>query len=170
VVGYNGRMRLRWLVSGAVFVGLAILAVALYHRLRILPLEGPPRPKGAQILTVLNAKCDPGDLNYKRVFVVRPTPDRSTVQIDSENVPLQRLGADLTQIFRTRAERTVYVIQDADGDGKEPSPLTKMVAQIPVIDRVCVIDSKHPPAWYPPPSCCPRVPVPQQRASVRSAR
>lgn len=147
---------------------VAVVGVTLYHRLRILPLEGPPRPKAAQILSVSNAKCDPGDLNSHRVFVVARTFDPLIVKVNSESVPLQRLGRDLTQIFSTRAERTVYVVEDGDRDANASAALTKMVAQMPVIDRVCVIDLKRPPAWYPPPFCCPRVTMSQARAAEHS--
>lgn len=154
--GYNIRMRSRWLVAVTIVSVVAVFSLALYRRFRIHPLETAPKPNSAYIVSALNTKCDPRHgLAYDRVVLLRTTLDPSVIKINTEDVQLNQLGKDLTDIFRTRTERIVYVLQDAGPDGNASAELARMVAQMPVIDRVCVVDLKHPPAWYPPPFCCP---------------
>jgi hypothetical protein len=150
-------MRLKSLVPVAVVFTVAVLAVVLYHRFRIRPLESAPKPNSAYIVSALNAKCDPRHgFEYDRVVLLQTTPDPAVIKINTEHVQLKELAANLTDIFRTRAERTIYIVQDSGLDGSASASLAKAVAQMAVIDRVCLIDLKHQPAWYPPPFCCPR--------------
>jgi hypothetical protein len=46
-------------------------------------------------------------------------------------------------------ERTVYVVDNSSRDAQASVVLQKMVEQVPVVDRICIIDPNHPPAWYP---------------------
>lgn len=148
-------VRLRWVVVSAILVLMAALAETLYLRLHIRPL-GSPQPMLATVQSASDPKCDPGDPLIARVVLLRPISDSSGVKINSEVAQPNELGTRLTDIYKTRAERTVYVVENDDHDAKAAA-LAKAVAQIDVIDRVCMVNLKHLPAWYPPPFCCPQV-------------
>jgi hypothetical protein len=59
---------------------------------------------------------------------------------------MPELQQKLGDILRTRINRVVYVLDLQDSDSLV---LEKIVAQMPEVSRICGMDSRHLPAWYP---------------------
>jgi hypothetical protein len=135
-------------LTAAVVLIVIVAAGLAYRRFRILPLSSPRRPHVLEI-----SKADiPGcrvELNVSpaRAVILRAGPDLSSVTINEEKLSELEVPQRLSDILRTRADRMVYVVSEQDSGSTE---LTWVVKQVPEVDRICVIDPRHPPSWYPP--------------------
>ena len=142
------KLYLIFVVSALALTG----AFVLRSRYRILPLEGGPQPHHPALLTAASAECTPNDPAYLgRVIVLRTEGSLSDVRINWDKLSIDVLHERLTDILKTRIDRTVYLVDNSSRDGQASMVLEKMVEQVPVVDRICIIDPKHPPGWYPPP-------------------
>jgi hypothetical protein len=134
-----------------VFTLTLTIAFVLYRRYRILPLTSEEQPHRTAVLTAANVECTQNDLNYvDRVIVLQTEGNLANVRINWDKLPTGALQERLTDILKTRADRTVYLVDNSSRDGQASLALQKMVEQVPVVDRICIIDPNHPPAWYPP--------------------
>lgn len=144
---YNVPVRKLYLILVVSALALTV-AFVLHRRYRVLPLEGGRQPHRPVVLTAKNAECanDPGD----RVIVLQTDPDLTTLRINFDKLPAGALQQRLTDILKTRMDRTLYLVDNSSRDAQASMVLEKMVEQVPVVDRICIIDPNHPPAWYPP--------------------
>jgi hypothetical protein len=90
---------------------------------------------------------------YARVLVVQLLP------LTKENVPSVKLNAEdltwdqtakiLSEVLRTRVNRTVFL---TIGPRVGPAYRSQMIdlMRIANAERICVIDPRNPPEWYPP--------------------
>jgi hypothetical protein len=82
-----------------------------------------------------------------RAVILYAGPNVSWMTINGEYLELPELQEKLDDILRTRINRLVYVLDSQDADSLV---LEEMIAQMPYVARICVIDSRRPPSWYPP--------------------
>lgn len=141
------RMRRAFVVGLAALVTL-VLGIALYRHFRIASIDVERPAQSAMVMEVGTPECRLElNLSSDRAVVLRAGPNVSSVTINTENVPFPELQQILSDILRTRMNRVIYVLDSQDPDSLV---LEKIVAQMPEVSRICVIDSRHPPSWYPP--------------------
>lgn len=140
------RMR-KAFVGGLIGLASVFLGITLYRHFRIpaMNIHRPPQP--VAINDVGAPECKP-ELNLisDRTVILYAGPNVSWLTMNGEYVELPELQERLGDILRTRINRIVYVLDSQDADSLV---LEKIVAQMPEVSRICVMDSRHLPAWYP---------------------
>ena len=141
-------MRKAFLISLVVVVCI-VGTVAAYRHLRILPIDMERHAYTVPLTNVEAPDCRPelDAAGPDRTVILHAGPTISSVTINAESVALPTLQDVLGTIMRTRMNRVVYVLDAQDSDSLV---LEKIVEQMPYVARICVIDSRHPPSWYPP--------------------
>lgn len=93
-----------------------VLLVLLIIFMVITPLT----PHGLEALVPQppNPNQPPPDPNQDRTVVIVINKDRS-MKLNQEDIDMKRLGARLEEVFKTRAERVVFVKGDPDLDFQE---------------------------------------------------
>jgi hypothetical protein len=105
-------------------------------------------PQSAAVSDVGAPECRPElIMGPDHGLILHAGPNVSSITINGEAVGLPELQQKLGDILRTRINRIVYVLDFQDSDSLV---LEKIVAQMPEVSRLCVMDSRHLPAWYPP--------------------
>jgi hypothetical protein len=84
-----------------------------------------------------------------QAIVLQTDPNLASLKINQQKLPANRLHDLLTDILRTRVDRTIYLVDNSARDDRDSIVLEKMLEQLPVVARICVIDPQRPPAWYP---------------------
>lgn len=134
---------------------LAIAAGLIAYRYRVQPLEGPTTPHMVEVLGAHTETCMQaiGDIGRPRLVILDPASAsrRPIVFVNRDASTFEKLPERLTDLFKVRAERTVFLIDSSDRDLTSWIALERLVQHVPTIDRICVIDPKKPPSWYPPP-------------------
>jgi hypothetical protein len=128
----------------------SILATAFFvdRHYRILPLENTVTTHHPDVLSAASGSCKP-DVQLGRTIVLRTDPDLASLKINQQKLPANMLHDILTEILRTRVDRTIYLVDNSARDNRDSMILEKMLQQLPVVSRICVIDPQNPPAWYP---------------------
>src|SRR6185312_326307 len=85
-----------------------------------------------------------------REVVLQTYPDLHRLKVNEERLALGQLRDVLTDLLYTRVDRNIFLVDNSGVDHRASSVLEKFVEQVPVVDRVCVIDPQHAPSWYPP--------------------
>jgi hypothetical protein len=143
--------------TGWTVISVALLATAsvlFCHHFRIQPLPQVPEK---QVYKATNLFCshlatDPGRSWSIFVELVQEMDNpHPRVRINQEKFSMEDAPGRLHTIFAVRAERVVYVVEAVGASRSKTSELMKMVQGLDVIDKVCVVDSKNPPSWYPLP-------------------
>jgi hypothetical protein len=140
-------MRKGFVISLLVVAGV-FGTVAAYRHFRILPVNVERHAYSVPILSVNAPECS-ADINLSpdRAVILYAGPNVSWMTINGEYLELPELQEKLDDILRTRINRLVYVLDSQDADSLV---LEEMIAQMPYVARICVIDSRRPPSWYPP--------------------
>ena len=138
---------------------LLLLGVSLYRRYRIQPLPEHSLDSashvGKRVRKATSLFCtDWAEHPVSRVVLVQlvqKTRDtRPLISINEDETETWSQAREwLAKIYSTRADRVVFVVDNADVDNRYRSELMDMLQQSPVIEDVCVIDPKNPPSWYP---------------------
>lgn len=136
------------LVAGLISLAAFGFGVALYSHFRTLAINVERPARSAAVTDVAARECRPElNLSVDRAVILYAGPNVSWVTINGEYVAMPELQQKLGDILRTRINRIVYVLDSQDSDSLV---LEKIVAQMPEVSRLCVMDSRHLPAWYPP--------------------
>jgi hypothetical protein len=131
----------------------AISAGLLVLRYRIQPLQGSTQPHMVEVYGANTRPClDFVEDVQPRLVILKQArvSGRVMVFVNQDTSTLDGLAGRLTDIFKTRAEKTVFLIDSSDVDLTSWIALERVVQHVAEIDRICVIDQKHPPSWYPP--------------------
>lgn len=144
--------KLLWAVLAAA-VALTCAGIG-YERYRILPLDNSRQNHHVSVLSAFAEECVE---SYKiahqfsnGMMILQTKPNRGQLKINNEELRVENLPLVLDDILRTRIDRTVFLVDNSEFDRPESAVLEKLVEQIPEVDRVCVIDPRHAPEWYPP--------------------
>jgi hypothetical protein len=141
-----GGMR-KALIGGLMAMLAVVLAIAFYRHFRIVAIDAERPVRSAAVTDVAARECRPElNLSDDRAVILYAGPNVSWVTINGEYVVMPELQQRLDDILRTRIHRIVYVLDFQDSDSLV---LEKIVAQMPEVSRLCVMDSRHLPAWYP---------------------
>lgn len=139
-------------VSAAV---LAVMVVFFVQRFRIQPLTSiPEKHVHVQwIYPVSNPECAPTDTDRLAILdhVADAEKQHSFVILSKEKIPSETAEQRFKLIFSTRAERKIYIVDATAINEPDRSELLKLVSHSDMVDTVCIIDPRNPPAWYPPP-------------------
>jgi hypothetical protein len=139
-----------WIVINFVVLCAAALLAWRYYRIQPLPLA---HQSGKPVFEAHNLRCpDPTDLDRTPVILTPPddaADQDSMVKLRWERLPFQDLQKRIPEIFATRADRTVYVVYPGAIPKAQQSKLIQLLIRHDFIDRVCLIDPKNPPQWYP---------------------
>ena len=140
-------MRKGFVISLLVVADVFGTVAACLH-FRILPINVERHAYSVPILSVNAPECN-ADINLSpdRAVILYAGPNVSWVTITGEYLDVPQLLPRLDDILRTRIDRVIHVLDSQDADSLV---LEKMIAQMPYVARICVIDSRHPPSWYPP--------------------
>jgi hypothetical protein len=143
--------------TGWTVISVAVLATAsvlfLLH-FRIQPLLQVPEKQVYKAANLFCSHLATDPVRSRPIFVElvqemnNPHP---LVRINQDKFSMEDAPERLHTIFAVRAERVVYVVEAVDASRSKTSQLMKMVEDLDVIDKVCVVDSRNPPSWYPPP-------------------
>ena len=139
----------------SVVVGLSASTLFLWGHYQIQPLQSPPYAQENPVYEARNLRCpDPTIVDARAVILKasdEPGKEQSVFYIRSEETPVKDLEKRLHDVFATRAEKTVYLVDAAAIEKPETSELLGLLRKSMDVDRICVIDPQKPPKWYPPP-------------------
>jgi hypothetical protein len=146
-------------ITACVAVFLAVLTVGLYRHYRIQPLlehsldsasHDRKRVRKATSLFCSNWAEHPVSRVVLLQLVPKTRDTRPLISINEDETETWSQAREwLARIYSTRADRVVFVVDNADVDKRYRSELMDMLEQSPVIEDVCVIDPNNPPSWYP---------------------
>ena len=138
------------LVAGAVIVAACIRLMVRLDR--VPPLEQPDHSPHMAILYGPERVVEPCAADGRDVIVhlLKSGSNPSPVQVNGTDVEWKALPLLLEDIYKTRAKRAVFLMNDSEVDSPQWLDLVQMVRRSRVIDAACVIDHSHPPGWYPP--------------------
>lgn len=140
-------MRKGLVISLMVVAGIAG-SVAAYRHFCILPIDLDRQARSVPLANVEAPDCSLElDAGSDRAVILYAGPNVSWVTVSGEYVEMPDLQPRLGDVLRTRINRVVYVLDSQDSDSLV---LEKIVAQMPYVARICVLDSRHLPSWYPP--------------------
>ena len=118
-----------------------VLLVLLIIFMVITPLT----PKGLEALVPQppppNAKPEPNDRTVV-VQVLDSNQGKPKLKINQEDVSWDNLGARLTDIFKTRAERVMFVKGDPDIEFQNVAQVIDIAKGTQVVDKVGLITAK----------------------------
>lgn len=77
-------------------------------------------------------------------------PNFLTVNLQEEEITVELLRETLPPVLRVRINRSLFLVDNSAVDDNASLFLEKELEKLPAVDRICIIDPKHPPAWYPP--------------------
>lgn len=141
------------IISAVVGFAVTGLAAFLYFSYRIEPLNKPKPVHVAEVVKADAEACAVGEPNPRLLIVsLAPGlgPAQTSVNINHYNLTWSELQPRLSQILKTRAERTVFLVERPDLPAQSWSTLEKMIQGVAEVDHICIIDATHPPTWYPP--------------------
>jgi hypothetical protein len=84
------------------------------------------------------------------VIVLQAGPNFLTVNLQEEEITVELLRETLPPVLRVRINRSLFLVDNSAVDDNASLFLEKELEKLPAVDRICIIDPKHPPAWYPP--------------------
>jgi hypothetical protein len=151
--------KIGWIMTCLVVL-LSALALVLYRHYRIQPLPGYPFDFAGQhrkrVDKATSLFCrEWGERPVSRIVIVELVQQtkelRPLISINTETQSWPEAQERLKQIYSTRPDRVVFLVDNANEDQRYRSELIDLVRQSPMIEDVCVIDPKSPPSWYPPP-------------------
>jgi biopolymer transport protein ExbD len=118
-----------------------VLLVLLIIFMVITPLT----PKGLEALVPQppppNAKPEPNDRTVV-VQVLQSNESKPKLKINQEDVSWDNLGSRLTDIFKTRAERVMFVKGDPDVEFQNVAQVIDIAKGTQVVDKVGLITAK----------------------------
>jgi hypothetical protein len=134
-------------------LGLTVAAIFFYFgykNYRIPPLDEGSRR--ATVLSAASAECMKNSEWYRGdgAIVLQASPNFQTVKLDGEEITVELLRETLPPVLAVRMDRSVFLVDNSERDDNASLFLEKEIEQIPTVDRICIIDPKHPPTWYPP--------------------
>src|SRR5215469_5522840 len=146
-------MRLRTAAFLAVpLIALAVLAIWFVRRYEIQPLERPGKAPQGKVYDANIQRCTPDDPGRTIVAHLEPSINLAQPAIFLNKTPLSwgELGNELEDIFKTQQKRVIYVMPNEQVPPRFQAQLLAMIRHSIFVDTVCLIDPRHPPAWYPP--------------------
>jgi hypothetical protein len=134
------------LCLGLIVAAIVFGSFAAYKKYRILPLDEGFRR--ATVLSAASAECAKNwDWYGDRVLVLQANPNLLTVKVNEEEVTVELSRDILRDVLGVRMDRSLFLV---DNDDNASLVFEKILKQLPGVGRICIIDPKHPPAWYPP--------------------
>src|SRR5258705_7062608 len=94
--------------------------------------------------------CEKLGMVRDRVLVLQANPNFLTAKVNEEEITVELLRDTLPQVLGVRMDRSLFLVDNSASDHDASLVLEKGLGQLPGVDRICIIDPKHPPAWYPP--------------------
>ncbi|HEY6307420.1 MAG TPA: hypothetical protein VI488_13275 [Candidatus Angelobacter sp.] len=147
-------------IAGCSVALLSVLGTFLYSHYQIQPLSGYPLDSASEPRKRVHKATDLfcrewGERPVSRIVIVelvqRTSEMRPLISINTETQSWPEAQERLKQIYSTRADRVVFLVDNANVDQRYRSELMDLMRQSPIIEDVCVIDPENPPSWYPPP-------------------
>lgn len=83
-------------------------------------------------------------------IVLQASPNFQTVKVNDEEITVELLRESLPRVLGIRMDRSVFLVDNSERDDNASLFLKKELEQMPTVDRICIIDPKHPPTWYRP--------------------
>ena len=146
-------------VGGSVLV-ISVATLYVWHtRLQLPELRDlkVDSSKNATVLQADNPMCEKAMQahmdDYTRPILVLTAPTAAGqdyhIQFRDVNVPWNEIPKLLEGFFKTRAERTLFVLKGTDVRPQLVDQMVGIARQSQVVDRVCVVDSGSIPGWFP---------------------
>ena len=145
------------LISGVV---VAVALSALYLVLRRPSKKLPTKQeieiadaRGAACEAFANKECEIGCCQLLVVQLsVRGKEGPPTAKLNADDLAWDQMEERLSLVLKTRANRAVFFISDPAINRAYKSQMIDVVRTASA-ERICVVDAKEPPTWFPPQSC-----------------
>jgi len=136
----------------APLIAFALFAIWFVRRYEIQPLERPNNARQGKVFDANFQRCAPEDPGRTIVVHLEPSIDIAQPAIFLNETPLSwsELGNELEDILKTRQKRVIYVMPNEQVPPRFQTQLLAMIRHSIFVDTVCLINPRHPPAWYPP--------------------
>jgi hypothetical protein len=137
----------------APLIALALVAIWFVRRYEIQPLGRQGRANPGKVYDANIQRCTPDDPGRTIVAHLEPSIDiaQPAVFLNQTPLPWSELGNELEDLFKTRQKRVIYVMPNEQVPPRFQAQLLALVRHSIFVDTICVIDPRHPPAWYLPP-------------------
>ncbi len=153
-------MRRRIVISG-VLVVLVVLSVFIVLK-RASKKAAVAVPPQMAISDANSAACEASarEEGYCRgsVLIVQLLPSGKAalpaIRVNAENLTWDQAEGVLRDVLETRSIRTIFLTTDVSVDLQSKDQMTGLIRRAGA-ERICTIDSKNAPKWYPPPPCPP---------------
>jgi hypothetical protein len=137
------------LYLGLTLAALVFSSFGVYKTYRIPPLDQGSNQ--VPVLRAASAECAKNwEWSENQVLVLTANPNFLTAKLNEEEITVELLRDILRDVLATRMDRSLFLVDNSAGDDYASLLLERRLEQLPRLDRICVIDPKHPPAWYPP--------------------
>ena len=156
--GKRHRRKAFW--AEGIFLVLSVATLYVWHARQQLPGLSDLQvhsSKNATVLQADNPMCETAmqahmDDYTRPIFVLTAQTAAgkdSHIQVRDVNVPWNEIPELLEGFFKTRAERTLFVLKGADVRPQLVDRMVSVARQSPFVDRVCMVDSGSIPSWFP---------------------